>query len=674
MTARFRAAASLLLVGVLFLSAARAQQREPASAEDPAHNLEVFESIDLPAPNAYRAAAGRPGADYWQQRADYDIAVRLNPTTHRVTGTETITYTNNAPQDLQRLWVQLDQNLFKPDSRGARITPPDARFSGAFEGGGYSITRVTLTRDGETVTPEYVIDDTRMRIALAEPLAAQGGTLELNIEFSFTVPEYGADRMGRLDVEQGMVYEIAQWYPRMYVFDDVHGWNPLPYLGQGEYYTEFGDFEVDITVPRDFIVAATGTLLNPDEVLTATQRDRLDRARSSAEPVMIIDSTEVGQPGTRPEGDGPLTWRYRANDVRDFAWATSQAFIWDAARADARGSDVLAMSLYPKEGIGSAQNPGWEESTRYVQHSIAHYSDQWEAYPYPVAINVAGVVGGMEYPQIAFCSVNARGRGLFGVTDHEFGHAWFPMLVGSDERRHAWMDEGLTTFLNFYSGLDFYDGTPQAGMQRYAQLVARTMQSSIADQPILTYADRIRREGLGFLAYRKPAGGLILLREYILGPERFDAAFRAYIDRWAYKHPKPADFFRTMEDVAGEDLDWFWRGWFYSTSTLDQAITGVEASTASAPTRITVAQRDDLLLPVEMRITYGDGTTEQRRIPVEAFFTSDTFDVTVAAGRTVQQVQLDPRSILPDVDRANNRWSQSDATSSSDDGGSSPRN
>lgn len=674
MTARFRAAASLLLVGLLFLSTARAQQREPAPAEDPAHNLAVFESIDLPAPNAYRAAAGRPGADYWQQRADYDIEVRLNPTTHRVTGTETITYTNNAPQDLQRLWVQLDQNLFKPDSRGARITPPDARFSGAFEGGGYSIARVTLTRDGETVTPEYVIDDTRMRIALAEPLAAQGGTLKLNIEFSFTVPEYGADRMGRLDVEQGMVYEIAQWYPRMYVFDDVHGWNPLPYLGQGEYYTEFGDFEVDITVPRDFIVAATGTLLNPDEVLTATQRDRLDRARTSAEPVMIIDSTEVGQPGTRPEGDGMLTWRYRANDVRDFAWAASQAFIWDAAQARVDGNDVLAMSLYPKEGIGSAQNPGWEESTRYVQHSIEHYSDQWETYPYPVAINVAGVVGGMEYPQIVFCSVNARGRGLFGVTDHEFGHAWFPMLVGSDERRHAWMDEGLTTFLNFYSGLDFYDGTPQAGMQRYAQLVARTMQSPIADQPILTYADRLRREALGFLAYRKPAGGLILLREYILGPERFDAAFRAYIDRWAYKHPKPADFFRTMEDVAGEDLDWFWRGWFYSTSTLDQAITGVEAGTASAPARITVAQRDDLLLPVEMRITYGDGTTEQRRIPVEAFFTSDTFDVTVAAGRTVQRVQLDPRSILPDVDRANNRWSRSDTTSSSDDGGSSPRN
>jgi hypothetical protein len=670
MTARLRAATGLLLVGLLLLAPARAQQSEPSPSEGPTHNLALFESIDLPDPNAYRAAAGRPGPEYWQQRADYDIEVRLDPTTHRVTGTETITYTNNAPQVLQQLWVQLDQNLFKPDSRGARITPPDARFSGAFEGGGYTIARVTITRDGETLTPEYVIDDTRMRIALDEPLAARGGTLELNVEFSFTVPEYGADRMGRLDVEQGMVYELAQWYPRMYVFDDVHGWNPLPYLGQGEYYTEFGDFEVDITVPRAFIVAATGTLLNPNEVLTNTQQERMVRARTSDAPVMIIDSTEVGEPGTRPEGSGPLTWRYQADDVRDFAWATSQAFIWDAARADGNGDDVLAMSLYPHEGIGSAQNPGWEESTRYIQHSIAHYSDKWEAYPYPVAINVAGVVGGMEYPQIVFCSVNARGRGLFGVTDHEFGHEWFPMLVGSDERRHAWMDEGLTTFLNFYSGLDFYDGTLQAGMQRYAQLVARTMQSPVADQPIFTYADRIRPQGLGFLAYRKPAAGLVLLREYILGPERFDPAFQAYIDRWAYKHPKPADFFRTVEDVAGENLDWFWRGWFYSTATLDQTVANVQSGSASEPTRITISHQNDLMLPVEMQITFADGSTEQRRIPVEAFFTSDTFNVTVEQGRTVQEVQIDPRSILPDVDRGNNTWQRDEAASSSNSGSS----
>jgi len=233
------------------------------------------------------------------------------------------------------------------------------------------------------------------------------------------------------------------------------------------------------------------------------------------------------------------------------------------------------------------------------------------------------------------------------------------------------MDEGLNTFLNFYSGLDFYDGTLQAGMQRYARLVARNMQSSIADQPILTYADRIRRQGLGFLAYRKPAAGLVLLREYILGPERFDAAFRAYIDRWAYKHPKPADFFRTMEDVSGEDLSWFWRGWFYSTATLDQAITDVQAGTASEPTRIAIAHHDDLMLPVEMRITFADGSAEQRRIPVEAFFTSDTFDVTVAPDRTVEQVQLDPRSVLPDVDRSNNNWSRNEAASSSEGDSSS---
>lgn len=665
MSARFGLVASLLLIGLLAALPVHAQQdTSAADATEPPYHRTAFAPFDLPAPTPFRTAAGQPGPAYWQQRADYDIDVQLHPETHRITGTETITYTNNAPKPLHYLWVQLDQNLFKPDSRGARITPRDARFRGAFEGGGYTISNVTLTRNGETTTPEHLIDDTRMRIALDEPLPARGGTLELTIDFAFTIPDYGADRMGRLDVDRGTVYELAQWYPRMYVHDDVRGWDPLPYLGQGEFYLEYGDFEVDITVPRSMIVAATGTLQNPDEVLTDTQQDRLERARTSDAPVMIIDRDEVGRSSMRPAGNGPLTWRYRAENVRDVAWAASDAFIWDAARADAAGTDVLAMSLYPEEGLGHERNPGWEQSTRYVQHAIEYYSDQWASYPYPVAINVAGVVGGMEYPQLVFCSVDARGRGLFSVTDHEFGHQWFPMLVGSDERRHAWMDEGFTTFINFYSMLAFYDGARIPNLQQYAQLMARTASSPLADQPIMTPADHIRRAGLGLLAYRKPAAGLLLLREYILEPERFDAAFRTYIDRWAYKHPKPADFFRTMENVAGEELDWFWRGWFDATATLDQAIVAVEPGNTETPTQITIAHEDSLILPVELAITFADETTERRRIPVEAFFTSDTFDVTVASDRTVERVRIDPRNILPDTDRTNNVWSRD--TSSKD--------
>ncbi len=631
----------------------------------PPHNLPAFEPVDFPDPNEYRAADGRPGYEYWQQQADYQIDVTLDPEHNRVSATQTITYTNNAPEALDRLWVQLEQNFFKPGSRGASAVPQGARFSGFFEDAGYDLSRVRLVRNGETIVPDTVVDGTRMRISLAEPLAANGGSLQIQLDWSFTLPQYGADRHGRLDVAQGTVYQLAQWYPRMYVYDDVHGWNPLPYLGQGEYYLEFGTFEINITVPRDFIVAATGTLQNPGEVLTQTQRNRLERARESRETVMIIDSTEVGDPSTRPDGEGPLTWRYRAEDVRDFAWSASQAFIWDAARADAGDRTVLAQSFYPKEGLGSGTTPGWEESTRYVQHSVEFYSDFVSPYPYPTAINVAGVVAGMEYPQIVFCDVESRGRGLFGVTDHEFGHTWFPMVVASDERRWAWMDEGLNTFINQYSTAAFYDRPSRQSLQRLARGIPRFMRSGYADQPIMTYADRIRSQALGPLAYSKPAYGLMLLREYVVGPELFDSAFEAYVDRWAYKHPKPADFFRTLEDVTGEDLDWFWRSWFYENDTVDQAVASVTMSDTTQTTRVTLEQRSEFILPMTVRLTYGDGSSEQRRIPPEAFYTKDTHTLALS-GRPLQKVTLDPAQILPDMNRPNNTWSASEASSSDD--------
>ena len=659
---------------VAFVStSAHAQSDRPAKPPQP--NLEAFAPLDLPEPNDFRSGAGRPGVDYWQQRANYQIDVTLDPEANRISGAQTITYTNNAPQELHRLWVQLDQNLFKPDSRGAKLTDPSDRFSGAFSEGGFDITNVEITHNGETVSPEFLIEDTRMRITLPEPLAANGGTLELSLDFAFTIPEYGADRMGRLDVEDGTIYQLAQWYPRMYVYDDLRGWDPLPYLGQGEWYLEFGTFDVNITVPRDFIVVSTGELLNPEDVLTAEQRRRMERARSSRETVAIIDSTEVGQPGTRPDGSGPLTWRYRAEDVRDFAWAASQAFIWDAAEAKTGDGAALAMSAYPKESIGTEQNPGWEESTRYTQHSIEFYSEAYHPYPYPVAINVAGVVGGMEYPQIVFCSWQARGRSLFGVTDHEFGHEWFPMMVASNERRHVWMDEGLNSFMNVYSTDAFYGDDAQQSFQQLAQLVARAQQSPMVNTPIATRTDLIRGELLGYLGYRKPAAGLVLLREYVLGPERFDSAFREYIDRWIYKHPQPADFFRTMEDVSGENLDWFWRGWFIENDNLDQAVASVQPNRDSTRTLITIASQDELMMPVEAQLTFADGSTEMQRVPVEAFFTSDVYTISVDASRQLQRVRLDPRGMLPDVNPDNDTWTREASTSGTDsasDGASSP--
>ena len=639
----------LLAACLILVLPAHAQQND--ADEDARHNLAIFEPLDLHGPNDYRAGSGEPGADYWQQQADYDIDISLNPASHRVEGQETITYTNNSPHELQRLWLQLDQNLFDPESRGARITGANDRFRGAFEGGGYEISNVSIQYDGKRYEPEYVIDDTKMRVMLEEPLPAKTGQLEISLDFAFTIPDYGADRMGRLGVEQGTVYQLAQWFPRMYTFDDVSGWNVLPYLGQGEWYLEYGTYDLSITVPHDYIVRATGTLENPGEVLTDEQQQRLDRARGSDETVRIIRPEEVGTPASRPDGDGPLTWEYHAEDVRDVAWTASPAFIWDAAAADVAGREVLVESVYPREGVGTKSNPGWERSTQYVQHSIEFYS-QWEPYPYPVATNVAGIVAGMEYPQIVFCSVQARGRGLFGVTDHEIGHEWFPMMVGSDERRHAWMDEGLNTFMNYYSTRAFYENVGEGRMS--GDYVARGMQSDIADQPIFTYADRIRGAGLGFLAYRKPAKGLVLLREYILGPELFDPAFRAYIDRWAYKHPQPADFFRTIEDVSGEDLDWFWRGWFMTTYRFDQALQNVTVEDDAST--ITIENQARQVMPTTLELTYEDGSTERRRIPVEAYYTSDTFSLTVP--RAVERVRLDPEGMLPDIDRTDDAWQQ----------------
>jgi len=628
----------------------------PVAAQDvpltlPATNQDAFRRLELPAAGATRSPTGEPGSEYWQQRADYSIRVALDPASHGLTGSETVTYTNDAPEALDALWLQLDQNLFREGSRGALINT-STRWRGAFEGGGFRIGRVELVRDGRRETAGVEVDGTRMRIQLPRPLAGGGGTLQIEIDWSFTVPEYGADRMGRLQTDDGWVYEIAQWYPRMAVYDDVSGWNSLPYLGQGEFYLEYGSFDVAITVPRDFIVVATGELLNPEDVLTAEQRNRLQRARKSAETVALVAADEVGTEASRPAGRGPLTWRYHADRVRDFAWAASRAFVWDAASWE----DVLLMSAYPKEAIGPNEDgdPGWEMSTQFVRHAISHYSEKWFRYPYPVAINVGGLVGGMEYPMIVFCSANARGAALFGVTDHEFGHSWFPMIVGSDERRYAWMDEGFNTFINHYSNLAYYGPETPRLQRTSASFIAGRMQEPIADQPIMTRPDVLRRDGLGFLGYRKPGYGLILLREVILGPERFDRAFRAYISRWAFRHPQPADFFRTMEEESGEDLDWFWRGWFYATDTLDQAVDSVTVEEGN--TLVHLSNRGGLVMPTSVEIEYADGDDLRIELPVEIWTASDAYVLGLGETAAVRSVTLDPDGMLPDVDRDNDSW------------------
>lgn len=638
----------LAVLGTLVLSATSLMAQSSNQSLAPT-NQDIFGPLSLPPANDVRTGAGAPGPLYWQQRADYTIRATLDPATSRVGGSEVIAYTNNSPDALDQLWLQLEQNLFAPGSRGSAVNSSN-RWRGSFPDGGVHLDRVELVQGGRRYQPEYHVSDTRMRVVLDRPLDPRGGEVSVEIDWSFVIPPYGADRMGKLEAAKGWIYEVAQWYPRMYVYDDVHGWNPMPYLGQGEFYLEYGDFDVEITVPHDFVVMGSGTLLNPEQVLTREQRQRLKRARTSDATVTVIGRDEVGTPASRPAGDDPLTWRFHIENARDFSWAASPAFMWDAAGWDG----ILLQSVYPEEGLGSEEHPGWENSTQYLRHTISYYSTHWFHYPYPSAVNVGGIVGGMEYPGIVFCSVRARDHGLFGVTDHEFGHTWFPMIVGSDERRYAWMDEGFNTFINHYSNRAFY-GDSTGSQRTSASYVAGRMQEPVADQPIMTYPDMLRRQGLGFMGYRKPGYGLVLLREVILGPDRFDSAFRRYIAEWAFHHPQPADFFRAMENASGEDLDWLWRGWFYGTDLLDQAIDSVTV-TADHHVGVHLSNRGGLVMPVTLEVQSAAGKVYRRRLPVEIWMLGDTFTVPLADAGAPARVTLDPDGMLPDIDLSNNQW------------------
>ncbi|MGN6399143.1 MAG: M1 family metallopeptidase, partial [Flavisolibacter sp.] len=408
------------------------------------------------AANEFRSASGEPGPKYWQNRADYKINCTLDTASHKVTGSVEITYTNNSPDNMKFVWLQMDQNIYTESSRGsATTTQTGGRWANENFTQGDVVKAIFIDADGKKYTPEYTVTDTRMQVWLQQPLKASGNKVKMNINYEFTIPEYGTDRMGRLNTKNGWIYEVAQWFPRMAVYDDIQGWNTLPYLGAGEFYLEYGDIEYSVTAPANLIVVGSGELQNEKEVLTPTQISRLDNARNSDKTVMLRSADEIKDPRSRPSG-GNLTWKFKIQNTRDVAWAASKAFVWDAARINLpSGKKSLAMSAYPVESI---KKDGWQRSTEMVKASLEHYSNKWFEFPYPVATNVAGIVGGMEYPGIVFCSYSDSGGDLWGVTDHEFGHTWFPMIVGSNERKYAWMDEGFNTFINELSTKAFNKG------------------------------------------------------------------------------------------------------------------------------------------------------------------------------------------------------------------------
>ncbi|MGN6605100.1 MAG: M1 family metallopeptidase [Ginsengibacter sp.] len=603
--------------------------------------------------NEYRSASGQPGPAYWQNRADYKINVKLDTAEKRVTGTVVINYKNNSPDPLKFLWLQLDQNIYRQDSRAEATTLiSGGRWANRSFTKGDELNSVDIVMNGKTTKAKYKVSDTRMQVWLPQTLAAKTGTLQLKINYAFSVPQYGTDRMGRLNTQNGWIYEIAQWFPRMCVYDDIEGWNTLPYLGAGEFYLEYGNIDYSVTAPSNLIVVGSGALQNSAECLTATVRSRLAQAKKSDKTVTIVSADDLK--GSSYHLNKPtLTWHFVCNNTRDVAWAASKAFIWDAARINLpSGKKALAQSVYPVE---SAKDDAWKRSTEFVKGAIELYSKEWYEFTYPSATNVAGIVGGMEYPGIVFCSYKSSGGGLWGVTNHEFGHNWFPMIVGSNERKFPWMDEGFNTFINGVDTKVFNNG--EFNEKSDVQKAAPYMFKSDADA-IMTIPDVTQQNFLGVAAYEKPGYGLDILRNQILGKERFDSAFRIYIDRWAFKHPTPWDFFRTMENVSGEDLSYFWRGWFFTNSKLDQGVKDIKY-VDNDPTKgalITVVNNDQMVLPVPMKIEQENGKTDSIELPVEIWQRGGEWTFHYPSTSAIKKVTIDPDHDYPDINPSNNTF------------------
>ena len=683
----------------------------------------------LPTPNTYRTASGAPGKDYWQQRADYKIEVILDDLKQEIKGTENITYFNQSPDPLDYLWLQLDQNFRAQSSETPLVTTNYMKDSlsskelftiqNNFEGG-FQIDKV-LDEAGHPLI--YFINKTMMRINLKQPLRP-GEQMSFQVDWHYRIN----DRMslgGRSGYEyfpkdDNYSYTIAQFYPRMAVYDDVEGWQNKQFLGRGEFALSFGNFEVAITVPKDFIVGATGTLQNTKDVLTPLERSRYEKAKQSfLDPVVIVTQDEVMQK-EQQKRPGQVTWVFKADSVRDFAFAASRKYIWDAMAVDLNGKKSLAMSYYPREG-----NPLWEDhSTRAVRQALITYSRHTIDYPYPVAISVHTASLGMEYPMICFNFGRPKANGsysdetkwrMISVIIHEVGHNFFPMIINSDERQWTWMDEGLDSFVQSIATKD-YDVDFPVGRGAPENIIPFMSGEQGLQRPIMTNSEQILQ--FGDNAYAKPATALTILRETIMGPELFDYAFKKYAERWAFKSPSPADFFRTMEDASAIDLDWFWRGWFYTTDYVDIGVEEVRHYRMQTEERglekrlikggdktlnadqkkfteevntfvfkntnakeyrefvnkfndiaikeefvdknyyeVKLVNKGGLVMPVIIEWSYADGSKEVEKLPAEIWRKNEKEVVKVfIKEKEVVGIVIDPNKETADVDKGNNSY------------------
>jgi len=635
----------------LFASPAFAQTADSIKYD----HQDIFGPITWPTTSGgTRSANGLPGAHYWQNRADYLIHTKLeeNAQDTTVKGDVTISYTNNSPDKLDHLWLQLDQNLFAPGSRGMAVTPVGGdRFDvKGFMKGGDHIESVTVTYNGQTYKVDPVITDARMQVRLKTPLAASGGKIQVKVKYWFAIPYKGADRMGRKLFKQGWVYEIAQWYPRMCVYDDAEGWNTLPYMGLGEFYCDYGNYDYYVTAPASMHVFGSGDLQNSTEVLTGTEISRLANAKKSDKTVMIVKPDEVGK---NDNAKGSKTWHFKMLNTRDVSWAASKAFIWDAARVKLpSGRACISMAAYPAESAG---DDSWGRATEYLKYSIEIYSKKYYEYPWNSAVTVSGVALGMEYPGIVFCLDNLKKGDLWGDITHEIGHNWFPMIVGTNERKYMWMDEGFNTFINEYSTKMFNHG-------EYDDTTARPARNIVGFINRINDPLMVAPEAMGLNAYGqyyiKTSAGLDMLRNVVIGSDRFDYAFNEYVKHWAFKHPLPYDFFRTMNDAAGEDLNWFWKEWFFTTWKLDQAVQSVKyvKDDPKQGALITLVNKEKMAMPVDMQITTTDGKTETLHLPVNIWQRGGVWVVKYPSTVAIKSILLDPDKQLPDSNLKNNVW------------------
>ncbi len=656
-------------------------------AQNPNENYNRFKQLSEEeyTPNSYRTAGGAPGHNYFQQQVDYKIEVDLNEENNTIFGEEQITYHNNSPDALTYLWVQLDQNVRAPKADSKLASPTSVNLNNPIQSlqrnyriadyefdGGFNIEKVNQSNGDDLL---YKINKTMMRVDLPKELLP-GESFSFNIKWWYTINDRmsigGRSGYEHFEEDGNNLYTIAQFYPRLATYSDIEGWQNKQFLGSGEFALEFGNFDVKLTVPADHILGATGELQNPKDVLCKVMQGNLKKAKQSYDKPVIIFSEKDAIENEKKGTDKTKTWHFKAENVRDFAFATSRKFIWDAMAVKLEnGSTTMAMSLYPKEG-----NPLWEEySTRAVAHTLKVYSRYTFDYPYPVAYSVHAAAIGMEYPMICFNFGRPKEDGsysdrtkynMLGVIIHEVGHNFFPMIVNSDEREWGWMDEGINSFIEYLAEQEF-DPNFDHWFGPASILIPYMKGDKKMMTPIMSNPDHVLPNQLGNNAYGKPATALNILRNEVMGHELFDYAFKTYAQRWKFKHPTPEDFFRTMEDASAVDLDWFWRAWFYTTDAVDISLDQVyEITLPDSDTKEVVNNQKAYQLkfkniggiPTPLMITYDfvDGSSETERLPAEVWLKGDEFNKVKLTTKEVKKITFDKLERTTDINTSNNTW------------------